>query len=117
MKFVDVNNKRIAVIDQTERIETVQDAIDLMANAQYLGESNKLVIFKESLLEDFFDLKTRFAGEILQKFSNYNVQLAIIGDFSKYNSKALRDFIYECNKGNLVFWANSLDDALKILGQ
>ena len=65
-----------------------------------------------SLHPDFFDLKTRFAGEILQKFSNYDVKLAIVGDFSKYSSKSLRDFIYESNKGKLIFFADNLNTAL-----
>ena len=38
------------------------------------------------------------AGEILQKFSNYRVRLAIVGDFTPYSSKSIKDFIYESNK-------------------
>ncbi len=48
-----------------------------------------------SICDDFFDLSTRLAGEILQKFINYHVKIAIIGDFSIYTSKSLKDFIYE----------------------
>jgi hypothetical protein len=49
-------------------------------------------------------LKIRLAGEILQKFINYGVKIAIIGDFSGYSSKSLKDFIYECNNGNAIFY-------------
>ncbi|WP_454862006.1 DUF4180 domain-containing protein [Peribacillus frigoritolerans] len=31
------------------------------------------------------------------------MEFAIIGDFSSYTNKPLKDFIYECNKGNNVF--------------
>lgn len=55
------------------------------------------------------------AGEILQKFSTYQVRLAIIGDFSKYTSKSLTDFIYESNKGKHINFVNSTTEALKIL--
>ena len=45
------------------------------------------------------------AGEVLQKFVNYKMRLAIVGDFSHYTSKPLRDFICESNKGSQVgFW-------------
>jgi hypothetical protein len=115
MHIIEKNGRSIAIIDPNEKINNVQEALDLMATAQYYGDSNTLVIYKESFAEDFFDLKTRFAGDVLQKFSNYRVRLAIVGDFSVYNSQALRDFIYECNKGNQVFWVSSLDKALDAL--
>jgi hypothetical protein len=115
MQIVEKNGQSIAIIDLVERINNVQKALDLMATAQYQGDSDALVIYKESLAEDFFNLKTRFAGEVLQKFSNYRVRLAIVGDFSVYDSKALRDFIYECNKGNQVFWVSNLDEAMDAL--
>ncbi|WP_083996437.1 DUF4180 domain-containing protein [Desulfosporosinus acididurans] len=56
------------------------------------------------IFEDFFDLKTKLAGEILQKFVNYHVRIAIVGDFSGYKSKSLKDFIYESNNGKDVFF-------------
>jgi hypothetical protein len=115
MQIVEKNGRKIAIIDPAEKINNVQEALDLMATAQYQGDSHTLVIYKDSFAEDFFDLKTRFAGEVLQKFSNYRVLLAIVGDFSVYDSKALRDFIYECNKGNQVFWVGSVDEALDAL--
>ena len=34
------------------------------------------------------------------------MKLAIIGDFSGYTSKPLRDFIYESNNGNQVFFVS-----------
>lgn len=115
MKIIEKNGQKVAVADRTEPVHSAQDALNLMATAQYQGGGGSLVIFKESLNEDFFDLKTRFAGEVLQKFSNYNVRLAIVGDFSQYKSKALHDFIYECNKGKLIFWASSIEAALDAL--
>ena len=115
MEIITINNRSVAVIDTSTRIADTQEILDLMATAQYMGGSGSMVVYKESLGEDFFDLKTRFAGKVLQKFSNYRVQLAIVGDFSMYTSKTLRDFIYECNKGNLVCFKNSLDEALNAL--
>jgi len=97
------------------KIVSVQAMLDLMADANYQGGSSLMVIYQESLGDNFFDLSTGFAGELLQKFSNYRVRLAIVGDFSGYKSKALRDFIYECNQGNLVFFKNTLEEALAAL--
>lgn len=62
-------------------------------------------------------LKTRLAGEILQKFVNYNIKVAIIGDFTIYTSKSLRDFMYESNKGKDIFFSPSVNDAIEILSR
>lgn len=84
-------------------ISDVQSALDLMATVQYEVDAKYIIINKSLISESFFDLKTRLAGDILQKFINYKVKIAIIGDFSIYTSKSLKDFIYECNKGNDIF--------------
>ena len=115
MEFITKNGQTVAVIDKTIKIHDVQTALDLMAEARYLSDCMAMAVYKESFAEDFFDLKTRFAGDVLQKFSNYRFKLAIVGNFGVYGSKALRDFIYECNKGNLVFFKPSLEEALEAL--
>lgn len=114
MEIVKHNGTCVAVLDRSERLDSVQAALDAMATARYLG-GEAMVVYKESLGEEFFDLKTRFAGEMLQKFSNYRFRLMIVGDFSGYGSKALRDFIYECNQGKLVNFKDSLRSALESL--
>ena len=115
MEILNKNGLAVAVIDKSEKITDTQAALDAMATAQYLGANGAMIVYQESLGADFFDLKTRFAGEVLQKFSNYRVRLAIVGDFTIYKSKALHDFIYECNQGNLVLFKDSLAAALASL--
>jgi hypothetical protein len=97
-------------------INDTDNALDLMAEARYL-DSGKMIIHENQVSPSFFDLKTRLAGDILQKFSNYRMQLALIGNFSKYKSKSLQDFIRECNKGNRIFFSENLDDAIAKLGR
>jgi hypothetical protein len=95
----------IAVINSQEILITdVQSALDLMATINYETGCYRIILNKSTIVEEFFDLKTRLAGEILQKFVNYNVKLAIVGDFSVYSIKSLKDFIYESNKGRHVFF-------------
>src|ERR1700738_2038000 len=95
------SDSKVAIVESSEiLIHNVQDALDLMASVNYDYECYKIMIYQSSLTEEFFDLRTKLAGEILQKYVNYNVKLAIVGNFDGYNSKSLKDFIYECNKGN-----------------
>lgn len=114
-KIIEKENSKIAkIVSDNAVIKTVQDATDLMGNANYQG-ANCIIIGEENLDPAFFDLKTGIAGEILQKYSNYHMKLAIIGEFAKYNSNALNSFIIECNRGNHIFFVGDLESAVKKL--
>jgi hypothetical protein len=109
------DNKVIAELtDENLIIGQTQDALDLICNLGY-DDCNRIIIHERNLHPGFFDLRTGLAGDILQKFSNYNFKLAIVGDFSKYKSISLHDFIRETNKGRLIFFLDSLDSALERL--
>lgn len=115
--FNQIHDENIAeVISDNVVIKKTQDALDLMADCSYQG-SNKLILLQEHFVSDFFDLKTGIAGEILQKFSTYNVWLAIVGDFSKYTGKSLRDFIFESNKHGRINFVGSIDEAREKLSR
>ena len=83
-------------------ISTPQDAMDVIAAVRYETGCEALILPKEALSEEFFRLSTGLAGEVLQKFTNYGMKLAIVGDFSGYTSKPLQDFIRESNEGRHV---------------
>jgi hypothetical protein len=96
-------------------IKDTDSALDLMADVRYQTGCDKIILDKNSITEDFFKLSTGLAGEILQKFVNYRVRLAIVGDFSGYTSKPLKDFIYESNKGQHVNFVSTEEEAIKRL--
>jgi ribosomal protein S18 acetylase RimI-like enzyme len=102
-----------AIIQSDELLITdAQSALDLMATVKYETGCDAMAIPKETVAEDFFVLSTGLAGEILQKFVTYHVKLAIIGDYSCYTSKPLRDFIYESNNGNHFFFVGTEAEAV-----
>ncbi len=84
-------------------IKDVQSAIDFIMTIKYETNCNKIALNKEAIIEDFFILSKGLAGEILQKFINYQTKFSIYGDFSKYTSKPLKDFIYESNIVKIYF--------------
>jgi hypothetical protein len=111
-KFHEIEKRVIAeLMDENFVISDVQDAIDLLENVTF-SDCSRIIIRESNLNADFFRLQTGLAGEILQKFSNYRIKLAIIGDFSKYKSKSLQDFICESNKGNRIFFVENIEAAL-----
>ncbi|MGM2751229.1 DUF4180 domain-containing protein [Bacillus cereus group sp. Bce019] len=116
IKKVVIDGINIAVIRNDKvLISDVQSALDTMATVQNEVDAKHIIIHTSLISEDFFDLKTRFAGDILQKFINYKVKIAIVGDFSMYTSKSLKDFIYECNKGNDIFYLATEQQAIEKL--
>lgn len=92
-----------------------QSALELAMTARYAAGADRLLVDKSAVAEDFFILSTGLAGEILQKFVNYQVKMAIYGDFARYTSKPLRDFIYESNQGEHFWFVPTRKEALRCL--
>lgn len=105
----EIAGKKAAVIVASGIVvKNAEDGLDLLGNCYYQG-FDLVVLKQEHLPEAFFDLKTRMAGEILQKFSNYRMQLMIVGNFEQVESKSLTDFIRESNRGGAVQFVNELN--------
>ncbi len=98
-------------LSQEDKKHTLFDVLDIIPVA-WADECQAVIIPMTCLPEAFFDLKTGFAGEVLQKFTNYNLKFAVTGDYSAFTSKSLRDFIYESNKGRQVFFKATAEDAI-----
>ena len=108
----------IAVVSSNKLIiKDVQSAIDFIMTVKYETNCNRIALNKSAVIEDFFILSKGLAGEILQKFINYQTKFAIYGDYSKYTSKPLKDFIYESNKGKEIFFVENEDEAIKMLSK
>src|SRR5690606_317451 len=105
-----INNKQVAEIIADEVIiNNLEDALDLIGNVYYQG-FDTLILHEKNITPKFFDLQTKLAGDVLQKFTHYQLALIIIGDFEKYQSKSLNDFIYESNQGKQVNFVKTLDN-------
>lgn len=106
----ELDGERVAeVVSDSVVIGGVQEALDLMVDPGLAG-ARKIIIHKENIIPGFFNLSTRIAGEILQKFATYQVKLAIIGDFADA-SETLKSFIYESNCGNQIFFVGDVESA------
>ena len=118
IKTIMKNDVNIAMIESDEVLITdVQSALDLMAFVRYETDTDHMILPKAALDERFFVLSSGLAGDILQKFVNYQLKVAIVGDFSGYTSKPLRDFIYESNNGTHVFFVGSESEAIEKLSR
>jgi hypothetical protein len=108
VSYAQVESDEVLIVD-------TQSALDLMMNVRFQADTERIALSKATVAEDFFILSTGLAGEVLQKFVNYGVKLAIYGDFSRYTSKPLRDFIGESNRGRHVFFTSTAEEAGRML--
>lgn len=115
IKTHTINEIRIAEVTSTDIfISTAEDGLDLLGNLYY-QDVDRIIIHEQNITPAFFDLKSGIAGELLQKFSNYRVRLAIVGNFTQCTGNSIRDFIYESNKGRQVNFVPTVEDALNRL--
>jgi Domain of unknown function (DUF4180) len=93
-----------------------RDAIELISEA-WKHRASFLVIPTARLGDDFFRLRTRIAGEIIQKFAQYRLRVAILGDIAPHvnESPTFRDFVYEANRGDQVWFVANPEELSKRL--
>jgi hypothetical protein len=103
-------NGIVEITDHNVIIKDVDDVLNLFC----MDGCTTIMIKKENIINDFFNLSTGIAGEILQKFSTYDMRMAIIGDFDNIKSKSLNDFICESNKIKRIIFVKTVEEALKI---
>lgn len=112
IKTHNIDNTKVAeIITDKVILRSTEDGLDLLGNLYYQG-FDKIIIHEKNITPEFFDLKTKIAGKILQKFAQYQMPLIIVGDFSKYKSKSLNDFIFESNKSQQINFIKDLSNIL-----
>ena len=112
----NISGTEIAILTGPgKQIIDVPSALDLAITVKHETGAAKIAIEKEAIADEFFILSSGFAGEILQKFVNYQIQAAIYGDFSHYTSKPLLDFIRESNRGGHCFFVPTQEEAIRAL--
>lgn len=116
-KIIENNIEIAHIVANDIVIRDLQSAIDLMMTVKYETGIKNIAISKIMITDNFFILSSGLAGEILQKFINYQFRIAIYGDYTKYTSKPLKDFIYESNNGRNIFFVESLEIAVKYLAE
>ena len=93
------------------KLQTYRDTVDLIGKS-FENRAKLIVIPVECLDDDFFRLRTLIAGEMIQKFVQYRLRVAIVGDISRHlaESSALRAFVNESNRGISVWFVPSREE-------
>ena len=118
IRAIKEENADIALVSGEEIIiNSAQDALDLIVMVHYDYGCNKIIINKRNITEDFFELRNKLAGDIMQKFVNYEMAIAIVGDFESYTSSSLKSLIYESNKGNKILFSKTETEAIEVFSR
>ena len=110
-ELIDLAGQRCLVVAAEEPcLRTVREVTDLVGDA--MGEGAVVIAVQVSALDpSFFDLRSGFAGELLQKAANYGRKFAIVGDVSAHTaaSKAFHDLVVESAHSHGYFFVPDLD--------
>ncbi len=112
MQTIEMSGTKVLVLSaQGMPVATEADGNDVIGEAFSAG-ATLVAIPVERLGPDFLRLETRLAGTVFQKFVNYHLRCAIIGDVTALleGSKALRDFVRETNKGQSIWFLATIGD-------
>ena len=112
-----IENITVLVCDpEGPKIKSENDATNLIGEMFESG-ARWVVVPVERLTEDFFELKTRVAGDIIHKFVLYQRRLVVLGDITPYTStsRSFRDFVYEANRGSQFWFLPDMEEFAKRL--
>lgn len=86
-------------------VRSESDALALLGET-YGSDATWLLLPVSRLDGEFFRLASGLAGGVTQKFVNYRMGLAIMGDIEAHLSKSapLRDFVREANRGGQLWF-------------
>jgi hypothetical protein len=114
MKYIQhyINGQTIAEFNANGVVlSTTQEFLQMIMDSCAEG----IIVHQQNIHEIFFELRSGLAGEMLQKVVNYRLRLAIVGDFSIYESKSLKAFITESNRSNTIVFVKTIEEALSKL--
>jgi hypothetical protein len=97
-------------------IENERDAVDIVG---LCGEhdTHRLMLHADNLTDQFFDLKTRLAGDVLQKFANYGIKTTLVLPPDFIQQKRFGEMSVEANRGSHFSVFHNWADAEKWLVQ
>ena len=76
------------------------ELIDLIPVCWELG-TNRIMLDSEAISEEFFRLRTGFAGEVLQKYINYGMIVAVLLSERQKIQGKFEDLMLEMNRGKV----------------
>jgi hypothetical protein len=110
-KLIPIGGRDVLVCAESGPPVGTDTVLDLIGDA--LGQRADWVAVPAARLDQrFFRLRSGVAGEVVQKLTTYRLRLAVLGDVTAHTaaSDALRDWVREANRGDLVWFVADTDE-------
>ncbi len=88
----------VRIVECVEQITRVDDALSLIAACRE-HDADRLLVDSRNLPDAFFELRSLFAGEFIQKFQNYHIRLAVIFAPEAKHTERFEEFLFEAKRG------------------
>ena len=86
---------------------------DDISDAVGASLGRRLILSEGDLGPDFFELRTGLAGELIQKFVNYRVRVAVIVPIPDAHGERFAELAYEHATHPTVRFLRSVDEAME----
>ncbi len=109
---------RLVVFAEAGPMLKDENDVSLFIAPAFEHEAGMIALPVNRLDAAFFQLRSGIAGAVLQKFVNYHLRVALLGDISPWlaQSNALQDFVREANRGEQIWFLSSLAELNQRLG-
>ena len=98
-KVVEQGSKIIIeYVPSVKWVENERDALELVAICGE-NDTNRLMLYAGNLTEDFYQLSTGVAGDILHNFVNYYIKGVAVLTPELVNQGRFREMVIEANRG------------------
>jgi hypothetical protein len=89
----------IECLEGDQRLDSEREAVDLVGVCGEHG-TDRVMLHAENLTDDFYQLRTGLAGDILQKFSTYRIRAAAVLTPELVGQGRFREMVLEANRGS-----------------
>ncbi|MEX2207990.1 MAG: DUF4180 domain-containing protein [Myxococcota bacterium] len=93
-----IDRSGVRILECLEPIATTGDALGLVS-AAFENDATRLLVDDGYLPAAFFELRSGFAGEFVQKLLNYRLQLAVVFAEPAKHGERFEEFVREARRG------------------
>jgi hypothetical protein len=98
MKFEIRERAGVRILERTAPFTAGESALDVIGACLEHG-SNRVLVESQALPAAFFELRSGFAGELVQKLVNYQIRFAGVFPSEEAYTERFREFLREARRG------------------
>jgi hypothetical protein len=116
MEFEHIASGPVTIVEARSPLTSIDDAMDLIG-ACMEHDTDRLLLDSAVLPEAFFELHTRFAGELLQKLQNYRFRTAVVISPDRNYGERFNEFLVEAKRAPFSRLFTSREEAIAWLSE